>query len=259
MYSKENYTEINSKTWDQWSKNGCEWAVPISHEEYLNAEAGNWGVYLTPTRFVPKEWFLLFKGSKLLGLASGGGQQMPIFSALGAYCTIFDYCDSQLDSERMVAEREGYHIDIVKGDMAKKLPFPDESFDMIFHPVSNSYIEDVYHVWNECFRVLKKGGVLLAGMDNGMNFLVNDCGQSPLTIVNKLPVNPLKNANEEEFNRMADDDEGIQFSHTLEEQIGGQLKAGFILTDLFEDRDREGCGILREYTPQYIATRAIKP
>lgn len=48
--------------------------------------------------------------------------------------------------------------------------------------------------------------------------------------------------------------EGIQFSHSLEEEIGGQLKAGFLLKDLYEDRDREGCGILREYTPQYVAT-----
>lgn len=53
--------------------------------------------------------------------------------------------------------------------------------------------------------------------------------------------------------------EGIQFSHSMEEQLGGQLKAGFILTDLYEDRDREGGAAIREYCPQYMATRAIKP
>jgi len=58
---------------------------------------------------------------------------------------------------------------------------------------------------------------------------------------------------------MVDNFEGIQFSHSLEEQLGGQLKAGLVLTDSYEDRDREGSGILREYTSQYIATRAIKP
>ena len=118
-------------------------------------------------------------------------------------------------------------------------------------------MEDVYHVWNECYRILKPGGVLLAGMDNGLNFLVNDDGKLPLTIANKLPYNPLRNASEEEYQSLIDNYHGIQFSHTLEEQIGGQLKAGFILTDLYEDRDREG--LLREYAPQYFATRAIKP
>ena len=51
----------------------------------------------------------------------------------------------------------------------------------------------------------------------------------------------------------------MQFSHSLEEQIGGQLKAGLRLTDLFDDRDRPGQGRLRDFTPTYIATRAIKP
>jgi len=256
MSIKDNYTAINSNTWDKWAENGCEWAVSITHEEYMKAKAGDWGVYLTPTKYVPKDWFLPFEGAKLLGLASGGGQQMPIFSALGADCTVFDYSEKQLESERIVSEREGYQINIIKGDMTKRLPFEDNSFDMIFHPVSNCYIEDVYHVWSECFRVLRSRGVLLAGFDNGLNFLVED-DKHPLLITNKLPFNPLKSPQHMEL--LIKEDDGIQFSHSLEEQIGGQLKAGFILTDLYEDRDREGCGVLREYAPQYIATRAIKP
>ena len=257
IMKKENYTDINSKTWDKWADNKIEWSIPISHEVFVEAQRGNWGVFLTPAIYVPKDWFLPFEASYILGLASGGGQQMPIFSALGAKCTVFDYSDAQLEKERRVAQREGYDIDIIKGDMTKRLPFEDESFDMIFHPVSNCYIEDVRHVWNECYRVLKKGGALLAGMDNGLNFLFDDDCTEPLTAVNKLPFNPL-NMSEEEFNRMADNYEGIQFSHSLEEQIGGQLEAGFILTNIYEDRDRSGCGLLREYAPQYIATRSIK-
>lgn len=249
------YTEINSKTWDVWAKAGCEWSLPISHEEYQKAENGNWGVYLTPCITVPHQWFGELKGKKLLGLASGGGQQMPIFTALGADCTIFDYSDQQLAAEKMVAEREGYSIKIIKGDMTNPLPFDDETFDIIFHPVSNCYIEDVFPVWNECYRVLKKGGVLLAGFDNGMNFLFED--DAPLTVINKLPFNPLKMP-KERYERMASNYEAIQFSHSMEEQLGGQLKAGFTLIDLYEDRDREGGAAIREYAPQYMATRAIK-
>lgn len=254
MEYKNCYTKTNSKTWDKWVDDGIEWGMPITHEEYVNAQNGQWGVYLTPTKSVPKEWFLTFEGAKILGLASGGGQQMPIFSALGAKCTVLDYSDKQLASEKMVAERENYQINIVKGDMTKPLPFEDNSFDMIFHPVSNCYIEDVYHVWNECYRVLKKGGVLLAGMDNGINFLFND--YEKLVVENKLPFNPLKD--KALYEKMLRDDDGIQFSHSLEEQIGGQLKAGLCLTNLFDDYDRPGDGRLQDFTPTYIATRAIK-
>jgi ubiquinone/menaquinone biosynthesis C-methylase UbiE len=211
-------------------------------------------VLLTPTKYVPKNWFPDLQDKKLLGLASGGGQQMPIFTALGARCTVLDYSDKQLASEKYVAEREQYRIEIIKADMTKKLPFDDGVFDIIFHPVSNCYIENVYHVWNECYRILKKGGILLAGMDNGLNFLFDDDSES-LEITNRLPYNPLKDKNQ--LKKLEENDNGIQFSHTLEEQIGGQLKAGFIIKDIYEDYNDSG--LLKEYAPTYIATKAIKP
>ena len=79
-----NYSGINSKIIDNWCKNGWEWGKPISHEVFKAALRGTWGVYLTPTKTVPHDWFPELNGKKILGLASGGGQQIPIFSALGA-------------------------------------------------------------------------------------------------------------------------------------------------------------------------------
>lgn len=256
MSTHQPYTVINSKTWDQWAEQGSDWTIPITHEEYVKARNGDWDVFLTPCKFVPKAWFGNLQGARLLGLASGGGQQMPIFAAIGAVTTVFDNSERQLASERMVAEREGYDIEIVKGDMTQRLPFEDGAFDIIFHPISNCYIENIQHVWQECFRVLRSGGVLLASFDNGVGFLIED-DREPLVIVNKLPFNPL--VNPDQMRQLEKDDGGVQFSHSLEEQIGGQLKAGFVLTDLYEDRNREGSGVLRDYTMQYIATRAVKP
>jgi len=257
-YGKSDYTKINAETWDEWAKDGCDWTIPITHEEFLAAKAGACNVYLTPCRYVPAAWFGGLRGKKLLGLASGGAQQMPVFAANGAECTIFDYSESQLEKERIAAKREGYRIEIVRGDMTRPLPFADNSFDIIFHPVSNCYIREVEPVWRECFRILKPGGRLLAGFDNGLNFLFDDDGTLPLTAKNKLPYDPIA-MSDEDFASQRDNLNGIQFSHSLEEQLGGQLRAGFALCDLYEDRDREGCGILREFAPQYMATLAIKP
>lgn len=253
---KAEYTKINSLTWDQWAQNGIDWSIPVTHEEFAQAKQGTWDVILAASRPVPHAWFGELAGKRVLGLASGGGQQIPIFCALGAVCTVLDYSQEQLARERMVAQREGYQVELIQGDMTKPLPFADESFDLVFHPVSNCYIKDVQHVWNECFRVLRPGGRLLAGMDNGFNFLFNNVETLPLTVENKLPFDPLQ-ASPEEFRRMVENGEGVQFSHSLEEQLGGQLQAGFVLRDLYEDRDREG--LLREYAPQYIATLAFKP
>lgn len=249
----KNYQDINAETIDRWVEEGWEWGKAISHEEYVNACNGQWDVLLTPTKPVPKEWFGSLKGQRLLGLASGGGQQMPIFTAAGAVCTVLDYSSKQLESERMVADREGYDINIIRGDMTKPLPFEDGSFDLIFHPVSNCYVQEVKPIFKECYRVLKHGGVLLCGMDNGINFLfVNEDDRSELCV---FPFDPLKNP--EQRAQLEKDDDGMQFSHTMEEQIGGQLEAGFRLTHLYEDTN--GAGTLHEHNiPCYLATRAIK-
>ena len=131
------YQDINAGTIDNWCQNGWEWGVPITHEQYLQALRGEWKVYLTPTRAVPHDWFGEMKGKKILGLASGGGQQIPVFCALGAKCTVLDYSGQQCERERELARREGYQVQIIQGDMTRRLPFEDESFDLIFHPVSN--------------------------------------------------------------------------------------------------------------------------
>lgn len=247
------YQDINAKTIDNWNKDGWEWGTPISHETFLNAKNGTWDVVLTPTKPVPHEWFGDLSGKKVLGLASGGGQQMPIFAALGAECTVLDYTLSQLESERLVAEREGYEIHIVRADMTKPFPFPDESFDLIFHPVSNCYIEEVESVWRECARVLRPGGRLLAGLDNGINYVFDE---SETKMCFSLPFNPLQNPDQMQFS--VEKNEGIQFSHTIEEQIGGQLRAGFILKDIFGDTN--GVGLLHEHNvPTFWASLAIKP
>lgn len=249
----ENYTELNSKTIDRWVDEGWEWGIPISHETFAAAQKGDWQVQLTPTVPVPRAWFGDLRGKRVLGLASGGGQQMPTFTAAGAVCTVLDYSDRQLESEREVAAREGYDITVVKADMTRPFPFPDESFDLIFHPVSNDYVREVEPIFRECFRVLKPGGVLLSGLSNEVNFMVSE---DERTIVWHLPFDPTVNEDQREM--LQREDCGMQFSHSMGEQLGGQLRAGLILTDLYDDTNGEG--YLHEMNVKtYVATRAVKP
>ena len=246
------YQDINAKTIDRWVREGWEWGQPIDHETFLRARAGDWSVVLTPTKPVPRDWFGDLRGKRVLGLASGGGQQMPIFAAAGAVCTVLDYSEEQLKAERMVAEREGYAIEIVRADMTKPLPFADGAFDLVFHPVSNCYVREVKPIWRECFRVLKPGGYLLSGTDHFVNYLVDEDEER---IVNRLPFDPLEDP--AQMAQLQRDDCGVQFSHTLEEQINGQLEAGFTLLALYEDTN--GQGRLHDLNvPTFLAMRSRK-
>ncbi|MDY3118226.1 MAG: methyltransferase domain-containing protein [Peptoniphilus sp.] len=249
----KNYREINRETIDRWVGEGWQWGIPVDHETYEAAKNGGpWEIFLTPSRPVPKEWFGELKGARVLGLAAGGAQQIPIFQALGSLCTVLDYSRRQIESEKMVAEREGYAIETIERDMTEPLPFDDETFDLVFHPVANCYVEKVEPIFQEAYRVLKKGGLFLAGLPNEVNYIVDE---EEREIIWSMPFNPLKDPKAAAY--MRSEKAGVQFSHTMEEQIAGQLKAGFTLLDLYEDTN--GKGRLHEMNIKtFLATKAVK-
>jgi hypothetical protein len=70
-----------------------------------------------------------------------------------------------------------------------------------------------------------------------------------------LPFDPTQFSEEERL-RMFGSDSPLEFSHTLDDLIGGQLNAGFMLTAMYSDNQY---GPLGKFFPAYIATRAMKP
>ena len=231
------YTDLNKQTFNRWVKEGWEWSIPISHEEYLEAQNGVYKIYLTPTKIVPNNWLDKIKGTKVLAFASGGGQQCPILTAMGCDVTCLDYSDGQLEKERMVAERENYEINLIEADYTQPLPFKDNEFDNIVAPVSLCYAKDIEPIFKELKRILKKDGYLLIGFDNGINYLFDE-NEEELIVKYSLPFDTL--SDEKLYKYMMDNDYGIQFSHSLEETLGGLLKLNFVLLDIYEDYDREG-------------------
>lgn len=251
--AQEAYQDINARVIGSWVAEGWEWGSPIDHETFLRARQGDWQVLLTPTIPAPASWWPPLAGAEVLGLACGGAQQMPILTAAGASCTVLDYTPAQLESERMVAEREGYHIDIVQADMTKILPFPEEYFDVVVNPVSLCYVREVEPIFREAARVLRPGGVLLAGFDTGFNYVVDDAEER---IVRGLPYDPLDDPSLLEQDDV--EEVGVQFSHTTGELLRALLRAGFVIDDAYDDINGEG-RLSELGIPTMLAVRAHKP
>jgi len=255
-----NVRQHNRKAWDRLVESRDQWTVPVGSEAIREARHGDWTIVLTPIKPVPHDWLPPLAEAEILCLASGGGQQAPILAAAGARVTVLDNSPKQLEQDQFVARREGLKIRTVEGDMADLSAFPDASFDAIVHPVSNLFVPDVRPVWREAFRVLRPGGTMIAGFNNPARYIFEDAGATSLEVKHNLPYSDVVSLSD--VKKRQNESQGIpfEFSHSLEEQIGGQLSAGFVITGLYEDRDRDAEGsTLSRHMPIYIATRASKP
>ena len=251
----------NRSAWNTLVAEGNEWTLPSTPEQVARARQGDWQVLLTPERAVPHAWFGtangLLSGKRILGLASGGGQQCPLFSAAGADVTVFDASDAQLAQDRMVALREGLRLKTVQGNMLDLSAFASDQFDIVFNPCSVCFVDDVRPVWREAARVLKPGGALLSGWVNPWFYLFDeqalDAGR--LEVKNKLPFNDLQTDRADAIRAQGI---AVEYSHTLDDLIGGQLAAGLVLADMFE-ASWDAWAPLNDHVKPLMATRAIKP
>ena len=251
------YIKESEKIWDSRSDNNDCWSIPVTSEEVGLAKKGTWSIVLTPQKKVPRNWFPEdMEGKKVLCLASGGGQQGPILAAAGAEVTVFDNSSRQLEKDQFVADRDNLEIETVQGNMQDLSMFSDEMFDYIVHPWSNGYVDDVLSVWKECARVLKKGGILMAGFSNPVEYIFNTekLEQGEFCVEYSIPYADIEHMDDEKIRTMAQND-GYIWSHTLEEQIQGQIDAGFAIVGFYEDI---GGTALDQYMNSSIATRAMK-
>lgn len=252
---------FNRGAWDRQVERGDEWTLPVPEDVIERARAGDWSVVLIGHVPVPRGWFPAdLRGVKILCLASGGGQQAPVLAAAGADVTVFDNSPKQLEQDRFVAGRDGLSLATVLGDMRDLSAFGDETFDLVFNPVSNLFCPELAPVWRECYRVLRPGGALLSGFMNPDIYIFDGealDGRGELVVRHSLPFSSLKDLTEPERERVYGREAPLEFSHTMAEQIGGQTSAGFAIIGFLEAPHHAGA--TARYMPGYFATRALKP
>ena len=251
----------NREAWDRQVEDGNPWTIPVSQQEIAGARNGQWAIVLTPTRPVPKDWFPPLGGASVLCLASGGGQQGPILAAAGAKVTVLDNSPRQLEQDRVLAEKHSLDLRLVEGDMRDLSCFPDEEFDLVVHPVSNTFVPQVRPVWREAFRVLRRGACLLSGFCNPVMYIFEETAyeKGELVVANALPYSDAESLSAQDLERYKREGSPLEFGHTLDDQIGGQIESGFVITGFYEDRcpqaDHDALG---QYMSTFMATRAYK-
>lgn len=252
--NKMDYLKINKNFWNKWSQERGPWSCRVSKEQIQKARAGKVEFSITTSKPVPKNW----KGLDVLGLAAGGGQQMPIVAAAGANVTSFDFSEEQLKRDLEVCKEEGLKITTQKGEMEDLSVFPDESFDFVINPVSICFTKNVKKVWKEIYRVLRTGGSFITAFDNPIAYSLDSKAydeNNEMKLIHSIPYSDIQTLFREEIKRQ----KCLEFGHSLSDLVGGQIEAGFKVTGFYEDywgKDFEKSIDL--IMPQFIATRALK-
>lgn len=100
------------------------------------------------------------RGGKVLDLASGEGAVSEFLKNLGCEVTAFDISEEALKK----AVKRG--VDVVQGDVEKKLPFKDGQFDAVFWGDNVEHLFLPEKTLKEIYRILKKSGRLIISTPN---------------------------------------------------------------------------------------------
>ncbi len=228
---------------DRLVENDVNWAACATPEQLQSAREGKLTLGFGVDGVIPAEWLGDLHGKRVLCLAGAGGLQAPMLACAGAEVTVIDLSQRMLDKDRALAAREGLDIRIEHGNMCDLSRFPDASFDLVFNPPSLCYVPDVMPVFREVHRVLREGGTFIMSSMSPLAYICDwDSELQCYKAVNRLP-----------YSAQEHDDQGdwVEYGHTMESYLGGQIAAGFAITGYLENQTAD-------VTETYFITRSEK-
>lgn len=239
-----NLFEMVEKNINDLVDSGVAWSRCLGDEDMQKAKNGILHLRLTREREIPADWLPSpLKGLKVLCLAGAGGQQAPLLAMAGADVTVLDLSGKMLEKDRIMAERYGLSLDIIQGNMCDMHLFSENSFDMIVNPPSLMYIPDVSVVYNECHRILKKGGRFILSAPSPVNYLCEYIEDGKYyKACNRMPYKSYEHEGQGDW---------IEFGHTMEDYLGGLLRSGFIIDGYLEEQ-------MEDITDLSFVVKAVK-
>lgn len=115
-----------------------------------------------PSLFAQRAIHYFPPSGTLLDLGAGQGQDSRYFAKNGFKVTSSDFADVALSISQQKAREEGLDISFKNLDLARPLPFENQSFDVIYSHLALHYFDDITteQLFTEIHRVLKPQGIV---------------------------------------------------------------------------------------------------
>ena len=230
------YVGKNRNAWNNEVLKGNYWTKIVDDEAVKRAASGDISITVTPYKPIPKEWIEPLRGKRVLNLGGGGGQQTVLLSAWGCDVTTLDISEKQLEQDRIGLDNHSLNAELIQGNMTHT-GFLNETFDGVINPQSLNFIEDIRQVFREVRRILKKDGIYIFGIANPVLYIFDEkIQEKKLKVKYTLPYSDLTSLSEKELGKRLLQGDTIEFSHTLNDILGGLIDERFIIDGFFSDR-----------------------
>jgi ubiquinone/menaquinone biosynthesis C-methylase UbiE len=167
--------DLKARVHDFWQANPC-------GAKFAQSEIGSPDFFAELERHrYTTEWhiphvidFERWRDRDVLEVGCGLGTDAVNFARHGARYTGLDLTEASIELVRRRFTLEGMSADLRTAD-AENLPFPDESFDLVYSHGVLHHTPDTQHAINEAHRVLRPGGVAMVMLyhKNSFNYRVN--------------------------------------------------------------------------------------
>ncbi len=247
-----NLFEQNRAAWDKMAKIGHPLAKPASDEELSN-----------PLKCVDEIGWLgsSIAGQQVLCLAAGGGRHSALYSAAGAQVTVVDISPGMLELDRQVARERQFQVRLIEATMTSLPMLKESEFDLVIHPVSTCYIDDLWSTYCEVARVLRPGGLYISQHKHPMNLQASLEPTSGRYVI-ELPVQGNLSATPPASPNRLRETGTREVIHSIQSLLGGMCRAGFSIEDLTEpqhgklDHPAGSFGHRCAFIPPYIRVKA---
>lgn len=230
------FYEANRKAWNSEGENNNYWTQIVEEKAIEKAKSGNVEIWITPFKAVPLSWLEGLKGKNVLLGCAGGGQQTPLLAAYGCIVTTIDLSDFQIQQDKRALEKYNLKAKLINGNIMD-MDFEDESFDAVIIPQALNFIEDLKTLYKKVNKVLKPNGLFLFGISNpGLYMLDDKIQERKLKIKYTLPFSDTKSLSKKELQKRLNKNDTVEFSHTLQDIIGGLTESGFVISGYYSDQ-----------------------
>jgi len=113
------------------------------------------------------------KGKKILEIGCGGGQCSIAFVKQGAKCVGIDISEEQLKHAKNLAKKNNVKVKFILGDFQNLSLIKSNTQDIVFSAFALQYSPNLYKVFKQVHRILRKNGLFIFSFDHPFYDTIN--------------------------------------------------------------------------------------